>query len=49
MNINTTALVVFLLAALWIALSARKITWHQFTWRAVHSIALGMFLVGRML
>ena len=46
---TVTVLLVFLLAALSMVLHDRRITFRQFTWWAVQSIALAMFIVGRQL
>jgi hypothetical protein len=46
---TTTVLLFFLLSALSIALHDRRITHRQFTWWAVQSIALAMFVTGRVL
>jgi uncharacterized membrane protein YwzB len=46
---TVTVLLVFLMAALSIVLHDRRITFRQFTWWAVQSIALCMFEIGRML
>jgi len=46
---TTTVLIVFLLAALSLALHDRRIGMRHFTWWAVQSIALAMFIVGRSL
>jgi hypothetical protein len=46
---TTTVLLVFLLSALSIALHDRRIGVRHFTWWAVQSIALAMFVVGRQL
>jgi hypothetical protein len=44
-----TCLLAFLIGALSIALQDRRITYTQPTWWAVNSIAVGMFLIGRLL
>ena len=46
---TVTVLIVFLMAALSIVLHDRRITFRQFTFWAVQSIALAMFVVGRQL
>jgi hypothetical protein len=46
---TVTVLLVFLLAALSIVLHDRRITFRQFTFWAVHAVAVCMFIVGRQL
>lgn len=46
---TTTCLLVFLLAALSIALHDRRIYWRSFTWWAVHAIALALFVTGKVI
>lgn len=47
--LTTVCLLVFLFAALSITLNERRIGVRSFTWWAVHSIALALFVVGREL
>lgn len=44
-----TCLLAFLICALSIALQDRRITYTQLTWWVVNSIAIGIFLIGRLL
>jgi hypothetical protein len=46
---TTTVLLFFLLSALSIVLHDRRIGLRHFTWWAVQSIALAMFVTGRVL
>jgi hypothetical protein len=46
---TTTVLLIFLMTALSIALHDRRIGVRSFTWWAVQSIALAMFVIGRQL
>jgi hypothetical protein len=46
---TATVLLVFLMAALSIALHDRRIGMRHFTWWAVQSIAIAMFVTGRVL